>query len=74
MWQTELLKSAEDNVITGEEVESITSSFISSALYGFVTVAIMTMGVKSVYGIIGDKSKKTVADEKKILEAVDVIW
>jgi len=74
MWETSLLESAEDLEITGEEVVDIASSFISSALYGFVAVAIMTMGVKSVYNIIGDKSKKTAKEEQEILEAVNMIW
>ena len=72
MWETELLESAEDLNITEEEVVSIASSFITSALYGFVAVAIMSMGVKSVYSIIGDK--KLAGDEKEVLKMVEELW
>jgi len=74
MWETELLESASDLEITQEEVEDIVSGFIASALYGFVAVAIMTMGIKGVYGIIDNKSKRAIVDEKKVLEMVEEIW
>ena len=71
MWETQLLESAEDLNITQEEVVNIATGFITSALYGFVAVAIMSMGVKGVYSIIGNK--KLAGDEKEVLEMVEEI-
>lgn len=71
-WGTEILEAASDLDVTPEEVTTIMSDFVSSALRGFVVVGIMTIGVRGFYDVIG--KKKLEKQEKEILEMIEEVW
>ena len=71
-WRVSILEAASDNVVTPQEVTSIVSGTINSAIQGLVMVGMMSMVVKGFYGMLGPK--KFAEQKEEILGMVGKIW
>ena len=71
-WQTGFLEAASDLEITQEEVTSLVSDTVYSAIRSMFMLGIMTMGVKGFYSILGPK--KYAEQEEEVLEMAEEIW
>lgn len=71
-WQLGLLGAASDLEITHQEVAGLMEGMVSSAVQAMVIVGIVSMFVRSFYGILG--KKKLAEQEGEVLEIVERVW